>query len=512
MKPHLDSTGINMRRVRPAIHALALCLCATAASAQPVQNIALRNSFDPLGAGARGLGMAGAFIAVADDGTAATFNAAGLSLLRRTEVALVGFTESLSASVSRPGSPLLETAISHRRPDFFGIAVPFDAGGHAMTIQLSYQRAVDLVGEGSAAVTERSALSEVHPALPPLEADFVERVATEQSGAFRTLSLSAGYELTSRLSLGASLNYWFGDWRVNGSNQVTLVGALPSERGGSVAGKVFELAFDQEQSMRAFSLSYGLLLKYPRLSVGGVARLPFSSNYDLSEREVTDLLIPDESGATHRTIKDFAVRSQLRWPRRLGVGVALRPVRRLTLAADYVRSQWSRAVITDVPGGALLTDPDPLDAAGNRIPTFSDLNFFDLEAASQTETRDTSEWRGGAEYLLVAKRLVVPLRAGLFRERSPITDLGSDRGRRIEGFTLGSGLNFKHVVLDVTYERRNAEGDVGLRVNAQGKPAGDFARERVTENRVVASLIYRFGDDDPLKRALRFLFVGPKDE
>ena len=64
----------------------------------------------------------------------------------------------------------------------------------------------------------------------------------------------------------------------------------------------------------------------------------------------------------------------------------------------------------------------------------------------------------------------------------------------------------------MTYERRNAEGDVGLRVNAQGKPAGDFARERVTENRVVASLIYRFGDDDPLKRALRFLFVGPKDE
>ncbi len=504
---------MDQRRLPLALGLLLPWLCGGSALAQPIQNIALRNSFDPLGAGARGLGMGGAFIAVADDGTAASFNPAGLAQLRRTEIALVGFTETLTSTVSRPGPGAVTSEISHRRPDFFGVAVPFEAGGHSMTLQLSYQRAVDLFGAGSASVIETSALDEVHPGLPGLEAEFVERVATEQAGAFETLSLSAGYQLTSRLALGTSLNYWFGDWTVAGSNEVTLIGALPTEAGGIVEGKVFGLDFRQEQSMRAASLNFGFLLKYPRLSIGGVARLPFSGNYNLSEQVTTEFLIPDDAGNTTRTVEDFTVKSQLRWPRRHGIGVAARPLKGLTLAADYSRSQWTRTVITDVPGGALLRDPDPSDGNGATIATFTNLNFFDLEPASQTETRDTSEWRGGAEYLVVTRKVVVPLRAGIFRDRSPITDLGSDQGRLIKGFTLGSGLNFKHLVFDVTFERRENEGEVGLRLDEQGEPTGEATRERVVENRVVASLIYRYGgDDDPIKRALRYIFVGPRDE
>ncbi len=500
-----------MKRVSAAVVSLALCLSAGTSSAQPVQNIALRNSFDPFGAGARGLGMGGAFTAVADDGTAATFNPAGLAQLRRTEIALVAFTETLTSSVARAGGNVATSNITHRRPDFLGIAVPFEAGGHNVTIQLSYLRAVDLFGEGSASVIEKSPLEDVHPGLPAVEAGFVERVATEQAGAFQTLSLSAGYQFTSRLSLGASVNYWFGDWKVVGSNEVTLLGDLKTASGQIVQGKVFALDLNQKHSMRAYSLNLGFLLKYPRVSIGGVTRLSFSSNYDLTEQDVTDFLIPDASGNTKRTVEDFTVKSQLRWPRRHGFGIALRPFKDLTLAADYSRSQWSRTVITDIPGGALLTDPNPQDVRGVPIPTFTDVNFFDLEPASQTGTRDARSFRGGAEYLIVTKRLVVPLRAGLFRDRSPITDLGSDQGRKINGFTLGSGLNFKHLVLDVTFERRKNQGDVGLRLNEQGAPTGEVTRENVVENRVVASLIYRVGaEDDPVKRALRYLFVGQK--
>ena len=64
-----------MKRLSAPLVAIVLC-CALPVElrAQAVQNIVLRNSFSPLGAGARGVGMGGAFIAVADDGTAATFN------------------------------------------------------------------------------------------------------------------------------------------------------------------------------------------------------------------------------------------------------------------------------------------------------------------------------------------------------------------------------------------------------------------------------------------------------
>ena len=70
----------------PAVMILAL---AVPVRGQSIQNLVLRNSFNPTGAGARGLGMGGAFIAVADDGTAVGFNPAGLAQLRRTELAFV---------------------------------------------------------------------------------------------------------------------------------------------------------------------------------------------------------------------------------------------------------------------------------------------------------------------------------------------------------------------------------------------------------------------------------------
>ena len=43
----------------------------------------------PVGSGARALGMGGAFIAIADDATAASWNPGGLTQLERPELSLV---------------------------------------------------------------------------------------------------------------------------------------------------------------------------------------------------------------------------------------------------------------------------------------------------------------------------------------------------------------------------------------------------------------------------------------
>ena len=114
---------------------------------------------------------------------------------------------------------------------------------------------------------------------------------------------------------------------------------------------------------------------------------------------------------------------------------------------------------------------------------------------------------------MVTPKIVVPLRGGLFRDRSPVRDLATDEGRRIKGWTAGSGLNFSRLVFDVAFERRESEGVVGLRLR-KGKPVTSGATtESVREERIVGSLIYRAGgDDDPLKRALRYLFAGPKQD
>src|SRR5512137_326851 len=51
-----------------------------------------------LGSGARAMGMGGAFLARADDATAASWNPAGLSYLRLPEVSLVGAYNSFDIS------------------------------------------------------------------------------------------------------------------------------------------------------------------------------------------------------------------------------------------------------------------------------------------------------------------------------------------------------------------------------------------------------------------------------
>jgi long-chain fatty acid transport protein len=486
-------------------------LAAPAARAQAIQNVVLRNSFNPLGAGARGLGMGGAFTAVADDGTAASFNPAGLTQLRRTELALVGFTDLLESDVTVPkatGPVTTDTRARHQRPDFAGLALPFEVGGHSLTIQISYQRAVDLFGHGVATVQDTVALSALDPTLKG-NGDIIADLSPDQSGAFHTLSMVGGYQVTPRLSIGTSINYWIAQWTAQGTGSFRLR-VKPAAGGRVVESPLFDNRFHQDQSMRALNFNGGFLLKYPRVSFGGVLRFPFTGDYSLAERDSQTAFDAGQAQPSRATAYD--VKSRLHWPRSEGLGVAVRPAHGLTLTGDYSHSAWSRASIDDVPAGALLT-AQQVNAQGEAQDSFTDRNFFDLLPAAQTATVDTSQWRTGAEYLVTRlKNVVIPVRAGFFLDRSPVSDLGTNEGRRIKGWTAGTGLNFAHVVFDVAFERRTSEGTVSLRLRSGQAVQADASTESVREARVVASLIYRFADDDPIKRALHYIFVGPQEK
>ena len=503
-----------MKQAIAAAFVLSAYVVVPQAEAQAIQNIVLRNSFSPIGVGARGLGMGGAFIAVADDGTAASFNPAGLAQLRRTELAIVGFTDELTSTLFVPkGGTEVETTqnkVRHSALDFGGMAIPFEVGGRNLTIQLSYQRAVDMFGKGQATIQDTINLSELDPTLKGT-GTFVADVTPQQAGAFHTVNLSAGYQATSRLALGVTFNYWTADWTAQGSDNFRLRVKAPR---GTVDVPLLSTHFDQQQSMRAWSVNTGFLLKYPWLSIGGILRLPFNGYYNLKEND-SSIAFDDQGQPLPALADQFAVTSRLYWPRSAGVGVALRPFKGLTLAGDFTRSYWSQATLSNVPAGALLT-PTKTGPTGAREDTFNDRNFFDLLPSSTTSTNDTNAWHGGGEYLVVLPHLIVPLRGGIFRDRSPIAELGTDLGRQTRGWTAGIGLNFSRLVLDFAFERRQSEGIVSLRLQRGQTPqTGGIAlsSENVKQDRLVASAIYRFGgDDDPLKRAFRFLFGGPKEE
>ena len=116
--------------------ALPLLLAASTASAQSVSSpFAIiaeqsRTAISIQGTGARAVGLGGAFIALADDASAVSFNPAGLAQLLSPEFSLVAeslqrdqsFSRFKSASQDFDDSSLKDTAF---HPLFFSATIPF---------------------------------------------------------------------------------------------------------------------------------------------------------------------------------------------------------------------------------------------------------------------------------------------------------------------------------------------------------------------------------------------------
>src|SRR6187401_373432 len=94
-------------RVRPVLMSAALLMAASSVTGQtpspPPQigqdELDLQSRANVVqGSGARALGMGGAFLARADDATAASWNPAGLSYLRAPELSFVGVYNSFTTT------------------------------------------------------------------------------------------------------------------------------------------------------------------------------------------------------------------------------------------------------------------------------------------------------------------------------------------------------------------------------------------------------------------------------
>ena len=108
-------------------------------------------SFNRTGSGARAAGMANAFIAVSDDGTAASWNPSGLAQLRKPELSIVSTTvgdDSRSAGFrTRDDLASFSTASSAYRNtylDFASLAVPVTLWKKPVTFQGAWRRLYSL--------------------------------------------------------------------------------------------------------------------------------------------------------------------------------------------------------------------------------------------------------------------------------------------------------------------------------------------------------------------------------
>src|SRR5262245_15345038 len=159
-----------------------------------------------LGSGARALGMAGAFLARADDATAATWTPAGLSYLRLPEVSMVGVRNTFEATLSEGDIQRESDHLSSTAPDFLALTYPVSFGNATGAVQLSFQRVIPY--SGTRTITRAPAIISDAGNIRPDRQLFLD-----SEGGFDVFALGTGLQVTRGLRLGLTLNKWGNGYR-----------------------------------------------------------------------------------------------------------------------------------------------------------------------------------------------------------------------------------------------------------------------------------------------------------
>jgi hypothetical protein len=152
---------------------------------------------NPVGSGARAAGKTFAFIAVADDATAASWNPAGLIQLQQPEISVVGsyVIRLEDQDVTQPNVAVDGQTIDSVNLNYFSVVVPFELFKRNVVVSFNYQRLFDLHGN-----------TDVVSGFTTL--DGMQRISSDQDGGLWTLSPAVAVQITPAFSIGVAFNIW----------------------------------------------------------------------------------------------------------------------------------------------------------------------------------------------------------------------------------------------------------------------------------------------------------------
>jgi long-subunit fatty acid transport protein len=420
------------------------------------QQIQINSSFNPVGSGARAMGMGGAFIAVADDATAASWNPAGLIQLEKPEISLVGtffkVREELESSHSEVSGMNEKESYDL---NYLSFAYPFRFLNHNLVASLNYQRLYDMYQRLSFDYNYAGNFSDGSTY------ELNQAVTYKQDGGVKALAPALALQIIPQLSIGITLNFWTDElfWENGWSERYYAKGK------GNIRGIPIETEdniYEKYSSFKGFNCNLGFLWDInSKVTMGGVIKTPFTADLHHRYKFHTQQTYPTYD----RTIKggyEFSEGVELKMPMSYGLGFAFRLSDALTLSFDLYRTEWSEFFMEDGEGH----DTSPIDGKERK----------------HSHVHDTTQVRTGIEYLIIKEETVIPLRAGLFYDPQPSEEHPDD----FFGFSLGTGIMVKNVVIDWAYQFRyggNVRGDsIGL----------PDTKEDVTQHSILMSIIYHF--------------------
>lgn len=421
-----------------------------------------------IGAGARSLGMGGAFVAIADDATANTWNPAGMTQLDAPEVALsCGFYSRRS---QRDGGDSSDQRVDL---DHLSGVYPFHAFGFQQMVGIAWQRQYDFTfaQDFASGSTTGGVVTSVQS----------EQIDVRQRGAFSSLSISYAVEPLRGLSFGITGHAWsdrltqHSGYRKDFTDTIETTSTLTSN--GTLIGRnrtVYH-ATDEIEVNGGYSVNLGVWWQaLPSLTVG----ITWKPRYTLhiTDRFSSTQVDTDLFGSGGTTVQPSQYASddaRMTFPTSAALGTAWRLNDLQTIACDVTWTRWREYAV---------------DRAGVRRSPISPF-------VPSADFKDTLAIRLGYEHILILPGVVLVPRCGALYEAIPgitqapsttqINQVGATTDKYY-GVTAGLSAFQRTVIYDVAGQFRYGSG-VG-----SGSEASPTATANVTSITIRAGVAVQF--------------------
>lgn len=432
------------------------------------QFLEIGGSPNVVGSGARAMGMGGAFIAVADDATAASWNPGGLVQLERPEISVVGeygFREEDYDGGRQPGLSG-SNSVDLVDLNYLSLVYPLPVAplNRNIVLSLNYQRRYDFERQLEYRLKARDLVGGI------VKMDD-EHYEYSQHGSLNALTPAIAVELSKRLSLGMAVNLYLPHLGQNGWEE-EFVEQAHRQVGGRLLGHTYARFKREYEDFEGTNYTFGLLWNATnRLSFGAVYHTPFRGSVTRTRsNRVFGVYLGSGGSARYSHRKEDW---DFEFPRAYGVGLAYRfPNDKLTVSFDVTRREWDEFV--------------SIDSAGRRYSPITG------RPKSWNSIDPVYTARLGFEYVFFDKNKLVQdyltsLRGGLIYDPEPAS-------RGVAGFyaaTTGIGLLIKdRVNIDLAYEfRYGSDVRKDAFTDSFGKSLG---RADVTQHQFLLSTVIYF--------------------
>lgn len=368
------------------------------------------STLSPVGSGARAIGQGSAFIAVADDATAASWNPAGLYQLDQPELSMVSFGVNRMEDIDLGLSPG-KNRINLANINFLSFVYPFRIFNENMVVSLSYQYLYDFNREW------RYTLRKVSPVN---NETFMEKHIFKQKGYLSATSLSFCSQFGKQLSLGFTLNIWDDSLSNNSWEQTSDIMHIDTAFGQT---EKYKSLINYKYAIQGYNFNAGILWKKldNKIRLGAVIKTPFKANLEQIEKRIKPDFYQVNNG-------------YLKMPLSYGFGLVYNYIQdELSFSFDIYRTNWNHCV---------YKYPNQQEA---HLLTGKDINQIKINATTQV--------RMGVEYLMIdpISQNIYTIRSGLYSDPSP----SKDHTDSFYGFTFGLGYAIKnYACIDLAYQFR----------------------------------------------------------